>query len=116
MSCANQTGMLSGVYNQVSCLPCFSGPRIQTFGEDFFEHIEKRRVVGSGGKNLQQIIAGLTKTLEELHQQVKKEGGRIKMGTAVWRSIDSLAVENPGEEVDLQIVGSGRMFMGRNKN
>lgn len=28
MPCANQTGMLSGVYNQVSCLPCFCGPRI----------------------------------------------------------------------------------------
>lgn len=69
MSCANQTGMLSGVYNQVSCLPCFCGPRIQTFGEDFFDHLQKRRVVGFGSKHLQQIIIGLTTTLEELHQQ-----------------------------------------------
>lgn len=97
-------------------MPCFSGPRIQTFGEDFFDHIEKRRVVGSGGKNLQQIIMGLTTTLEELHQQLKKEGGRIKMGTAVWRSIDTLGIDAPGEEMDIQVLGSGKMFMGRNRN
>lgn len=116
MSCANQTGMLSSVYNQVSCMPCFSGPRVQTFGEDFFDHIEKRRVIGSGGKSLQQIITGLTATLEELHLQMKKEGGKIKMGTAVWRSVEKLAVNVPGDEVAVQIVGAGKMFMGRNKH
>lgn len=115
MSCANQTGLLSGVYNQVSCLPCFSGPRIQNFGEDFFDHIEKRRVIGSGRKSLQQIITGLTTTLEEVHLQLRKDGGRIKMDTAAWRSIDSLGVGEPGEELSLEIVRSGKMSMGRNK-
>ncbi|CAH2088480.1 unnamed protein product [Euphydryas editha] len=116
MSCANQTGMLSGVYNQVSCLPCFSGPRVQTFGDDFFEHIEKRRVVGSGGKNIQQIVNGLTATLEELHQQLKKDGGKVNMGTAMWRSMNTLDVDAPGEKMEKVIlVGTGKMFMGRSK-
>lgn len=46
---------------------------------------------------------------------MKKEGGRLKMGTAVWRSIDSLSIDSPGEEVDTQLIGSGKMFMGRNR-
>lgn len=104
-----------GFGTQPSCLPCFSGPRIQVFGEDFFDHIEKRRVIGSGGKSLQQIITGLTTTLEELHLQLRKDGGRVKMGTAAWRSIDSLIIGEPGEELTLQVAGSGKMFMGRNK-
>ncbi|CAB3225845.1 unnamed protein product [Arctia plantaginis] len=52
MSCANQTGLLSGVYNQVAVVPCFSGSRVAKFDEAFFEHIEKRRIVGSTGKTI----------------------------------------------------------------
>lgn len=42
MSCANQSGLLTGVYNQVVGVPSFSGRRVQLFGNDFFEHLEKK--------------------------------------------------------------------------
>lgn len=44
MSCANQSGLLSGVYTQVATVPSFSGMRVHVFDADFFEHIEKKRI------------------------------------------------------------------------
>lgn len=52
MSCANQTGLLSGVYNQVVTVPCFGGQRTHKFDATFFEHIEKIRIMSNTGKTI----------------------------------------------------------------
>lgn len=85
MSCANQTGMLSGVYNQVTTVPCFSGKRLHLFDADFFEHIEKKRTVGTVGKTLGQIMNVLTSTLEELHEKIRMSMGKINIGNNNFR-------------------------------
>nr|QMP82373.1 nucleocapsid protein [Lepidopteran orthomyxo-related virus OKIAV1731] len=115
MSCANQTGLLSGVYNQVAISPCFSGARITTFDESFFEHIEKRRVVSSTGKTISQIINVLTSTLEELHTLARSDSKSIKMGTTTWKDMGTLDLERPGDDVVIVLRGTSKMFLGRNK-
>lgn len=114
MSCANQSGLLTGVYNQVAGVPTFSGKRIHLFGNDFFEHLEKKVMVTSTGKTLPQINASLSLILEDLHQKLKTNKGRLEMGTVEWRSMDKLSTGSPGDVVDLCPSGSGLYFMGKN--
>lgn len=116
MSCANQTGLLSGVYNQVATVPCFSGNRIQLFDSGFFNHIEKRRSVGVSSKSLTQIINILTTTLEDLHEMLKKRDGKLEMGTTGWRLMEDLDMNKPGSEVTLVIKGKSKMFLGRRQD
>lgn len=113
MSCANQTGLLSGVYNQVATVPCFSGARIHRFDESFFEHIEKKRIMNASGKTLTQIINILTSTLEELHSTLRKNNGRIEMGTTKWFDMETLRLGEPGEAKTTVLEGTGKMFLGR---
>lgn len=113
MSCANQTGFLSGVYNQVVTVPCFSGSRVQLFDDSFFEHVEKKRILANTGKTLAQIINILTSTLEELHENVRLSNGKVRMGTTKWRSMQDLDLARPGSEVDLVVVGENKMFLGK---
>lgn len=114
MSCANQTGLLSGVYNQVATVPCFSGLRVHRFDAQFFEHIEKKRIMGATGKTVSQIVNILTTTLEELHDGLKKDNGKVQMGTTNWRDMNSLELGKPGDEVHVKLEGQGKMFLGRN--
>lgn len=51
MSCANQTGLLSGVYNQVATVPCFSGLRVHRFDAQIFRTYRKEKNNGCYGKN-----------------------------------------------------------------
>lgn len=81
MACANQSGLLSGVFNQVATVPCISGTRIQQFDESFFEHVEKRRVVSTSGKSVNQLLAILTSTLNELHEKLKSANKKLEMAT-----------------------------------
>lgn len=113
MSCANQTGLLTGVYNQVATSPCFSGQRVHIYDQDFFEHIEKRKVIGSIGKTLPQIIAHLTSTLEELHDHLKQKNGKLEMGTTSWKVLSSLTLDADGPDTTAVIVGKGKKFLGR---
>lgn len=113
MSCANQSGLLSGVYNQVVTVPCFSGKRVQKFDSDFFEHIEKNRTIATTGKTITQIQGILTSTLEELHEHLRKNKGSIAMGTTTWKDMKTLTIENHGDDVDIVVNGRGKMFLGR---
>lgn len=113
MSCANQTGLLSGVYNQVATVPCFSGRRTHAFDSGFFDHIEKRKVIGSSGKSLNQIMNILTSTLEELHDMLRKKEGKLEMGTTTWRTMSDLGIENPGTETTVVVKGKSKMFLGK---
>lgn len=110
MSCANQTGLLSGVYNQVATVPCFSGKRIHLFDSEFFEHIEKRRTVNAAGKSLSQAINTLTTTLEELHDALRKKEGKLEMGTTSWMSMANLTMTEHGSETDLIVRGRSKIF------
>lgn len=113
MSCANQTGLLSGVYSQVATVPCFSGQRLHLFDSQFFDHIEKRRTIGVSGKSLSQIINTLTTALEDLHEGLRKREGKLHMGTTTWRRVDDLALGTPGTETTLVIKGKSKMFLGK---
>lgn len=113
MSCANQTGLLSGVYNQVATVPCFSGKRIHCFDSGFFDHIEKRRSIGTSGKSLSQIVNILTSTLEELHEMLRKKDGKLEMGTTLWKSMADLGLDSPGTNVELIVKGRSKMFLGK---
>lgn len=113
MSCANQSCLLTGVYNQVASVPVFSGRRSHLFGADFFEHLEKKAVVMSTGKTIPQINASLSLILEDLHQKVRLNKGKMDMGTVEWRSMEKLDVNVPGDIVDFCPVGIGKYFMGK---
>nr|QMP82250.1 nucleocapsid protein [Lepidopteran orthomyxo-related virus OKIAV178] len=114
MSCANQTGLLSGVYNQVVTVPCFSGKRTHRFDESFFDHIEKKKIISTSGKTISQIVNILTSILEELHATIKRDQGKIQMGTTQWRDMGSLDLNTPGDTVNIVLEGSGKMFLGKN--
>lgn len=100
MSCTNQSGLLSGVYNQVVTVPYLSDQRNQRFEDPFFEHIEKKKIMTATRKTIPQIINILTSTLEELHEG-RKANGRIEMGTTYWREMSSLQLGTQDAEVQI---------------
>lgn len=77
IACANQTGLLSGVFNQVATVV----EEIQQFDESFFEHVEERKVVSTSGKSVNQLLAILTSTLNELHEKLKSANKKLEVGT-----------------------------------
>ncbi|CAG4939126.1 unnamed protein product [Colias eurytheme] len=99
MSCANQSGLLTGVYNQVSSIPCFNGRRVQKFGSDFFEHIQRKVIVGSTGKSISQIVSSLSIILDDLRKRVNELQGSLEMGTTEWRNMSDLSLGQPGTEI-----------------
>ncbi|KAJ2941449.1 hypothetical protein O0L34_g3666 [Tuta absoluta] len=114
MSCANQSGLLTGVYNQVSTVPCFSGKRQQFFSSEFFEYMERREAATASAKSLVQIIQSLTSTLKDLQQMVRDKNGLLAMGTTSWRDMETLKIDEHGTEVaGLVLRGNGKMFLGR---
>lgn len=113
MSCANHCGILTGVYNQIASAPVFSGKRTHLFGVTFFEHIEKKNMVLSSGKTLPQINASLSLILEDLHQKLKMNKGKLEIGTVEWRTTDKLDFGTPGEVVTFEPTCSGQYFMGK---
>lgn len=113
MSCANQTGLLAGVYNQVVAVPCFSGVRKQIFGQDFFEHIKRRHEAISAGKSMPQILSHLTSVLEGLHEELTKRNGVLEMGTTLWMEMSTLDLDKAGAQTELILEGTGKMFLGK---
>lgn len=113
MSCANQSGLLTGVYNQVASVPSMSGKHEHLFTGDFFEHLERKNTVISTGKTLTQINASLSRILEDLHIKLRAGKGRITMGTVDWRTTEGLDFGVPGDITDFSPVQTGQYFMGK---
>jgi hypothetical protein len=86
LSSANQSGLLSS-YLQVSSVPVFSGKRVQTFGEEFFESIGRKTGLASGGKTIEQLNSAIKSLFNEVKEEVDKRGEKLDMGTVEWRSI-----------------------------
>lgn len=71
LSAANQTGLLSGVYSQISCQQ-FSDRRIQPFTDDCFEHIQKSTISQGVGKNMTKLTSALSSILDNVQLQIRK--------------------------------------------
>jgi hypothetical protein len=113
MACANQTGLLTGVFNQVTTHSSFSGKRTQIYGEDFFNHLEKRSNYAASAKSLNQIIAILSATLDDVPKVLHTNNNRMNIGTTSWRKMANLGLKTQGEDDPFVAVASGKMFMGR---
>ncbi|GLV38093.1 hypothetical protein CBL_10060 [Carabus blaptoides fortunei] len=113
MASANQSGMLSVMYSQITSVPVFSGYRWQKFGDDFFEHINKRHIVQGRGKNIPQLISTLSEIIEQVHQGIRDVKGIRPMGTTEWRSMDALSLTEEGDVINGRLMGKGSYFMGR---
>lgn len=112
MSCANQTVCCQECIIRL-LVPYFSGNRVHLFDADFFEHIEKKRIIGSVGKTLGQIINILTSTLEELHENLRKDNGKLAMSTTTWNDVKSLTLGTPGTPIKTSLIGMNVMFLGK---
>nr|QMP82394.1 nucleocapsid protein [Hemipteran orthomyxo-related virus OKIAV183] len=113
MASANQSGLLSGVYTQVSSMPCFSGLRTVTLGDDFFTHLSRRTAQNTGGKTIPQIVSALSNTLQDLHKMLSETKGQLKLGTKKWCSIEGLTLTSDGKEVDTIFQARGKLYMGK---
>nr|QMP82185.1 nucleocapsid protein [Blattodean orthomyxo-related virus OKIAV181] len=114
LSSANQTGLLASSYLQISSVPVFSGSRVQTFSDEFFENLGKRAGASTGGKTIESLQGATKQLLQDIIEEVNKRGKKLEMGTVSWRDMASLTTEQHGEEVNLVVNTTGKFFLGRN--
>lgn len=73
--------------------------------------------MSASGKTLTQIINILTSTLEELHAMLRKNNGKVEMGTTKWFDMDChchcLKLGEHGEPRSTVLEGTGKMFLGK---
>lgn len=69
---ANQSEFHTSNVGQVSSVPCFSGTRRVTFGEDFYDHMKAHTQTAKTMTNIVHIWSNyVTESAEELHEQVR---------------------------------------------
>ncbi|KAK9681251.1 hypothetical protein QE152_g38432 [Popillia japonica] len=71
LSSDNQTRKLASAYVKTCALPVFSGNRIQSYSDDFFEQIGKRIEGTTSGKTVPQISSALTTILSVLTKELR---------------------------------------------
>nr|QMP82326.1 nucleocapsid protein [Phasmatodean orthomyxo-related virus OKIAV172] len=114
MAQANQTGLLTSSYSQLTSQPCFSGKTKRKFSDAFFDHLSNGTPKVAGGKSLQALVSSYSALKEDLRTMLEKEGRTIKMGTKGWKKIADLTPTLEGEDDDtLEFVGTGKFFLGR---
>lgn len=116
MACANQSGMNTGVYGQMTTRSCFSGSHVQTYSTEFFDSMSNEWTADTSGKNLNEIIAALVEMKDTNLKKIRMNGNKWQMATTTWSKMDSLTLKDDGEEDDKFTPAlSGAMFLGQKK-
>lgn len=109
---ANQSEFHTSNVGQVSSVPCFSGSRKVTFGEDFYTHMRRDKSHTQSAKTMTNIIHIWSNYVTEIITKVQKNGTN-SYGTKAWYAMASLKIGKDGEEVDLNVDSTGKFFLSR---
>lgn len=116
LSSANQSGKLSGVYQQTTSASVFSAYRQVYYTQDFFDNLQKKEGTSSDAKSIPAIITCLSATLKDLQKELAADE-MAQHGTVAWHSAESLSYSTEGPETDLNVNVKNKFFMGsRNAN
>nr|AYP67576.1 putative nucleocapsid [Old quarry swamp virus] len=116
MAQANQTGLLTASYSQVSSLPCFSGPTKRKYGDAFFEMLENQTGRTMGGKTLSSLVNLYSEVLDELRKKLEGDGKIVSMGTTKWRLLSEINVDFAAPvEKDECFITTGKFFLGKSE-
>lgn len=111
---ANQTGLLTSSYTQLSSLPCFSGRTKRKFGDAFFDYLSSETSSVVGGKSIQSLIAAYTQTREELKTHLEKNARTLDMGTTGWCKMSDVTPTLEATVDDsISFTTTGRYFLGK---
>lgn len=86
---ANQSEFHTSNVGQVASVPFFSGTRRVTFGEDFYEHMERDKSHTQTAKTMTNVVHIWSNYVTEILTRVQKNG-TSKYGTKSWYSMASL--------------------------
>lgn len=109
---ANQSEFHTSNTGQVVSVPCFSGSRRVTFGEDFYEHMKRDKSSSQSVKTMTNIINIWSAYVTDLLTKVQKNKVN-KYGTKSWCEMSGLDGGRDGAEVTLQVEAAGRFFLSR---
>lgn len=109
---ANQSEFHTSNVGQVSSVPCFSGSRKVTFGDDFYAHMQRDKSHTQSAKTMTNIIHIWSNYVTEIITKVQRSG-TSSYGTKAWYSMTSLKMGKDGEEVDLSVDATGKFFLSR---
>lgn len=99
---ANQSEFHTSNVGQVASVPCFSGTRKVTFGEDFYEHMRRDKSHTQTAKTMTNIVHIWSNYVTEILTRVQKYG-TSKYGTKSWYSMASLEIQKEGEEEQIAV-------------
>lgn len=100
LSSANQSGKLSGVYQQTTSASVFSGYRHVSYTPDFFDNLQKKAGTSAEAKSIPAIIASLSATLRDLNKEIR-DREYTQHGTVAWHSTEGLSYTTEGPELPL---------------
>lgn len=109
---ANQSEFHTSNVGQVSSVPCFSGARLVTFGDDFYTHMKRDKSHTQTAKTMTNIVHIWANYVTEILTRVQKNGAN-RYGTKAWYDIKTLGIHQEGDEVDLEVETTGRFFLSR---
>lgn len=99
---ANQSEFHTSNVNQVASVPCFTGTRKVTFGEEFYEHMRRDKSHTQTAKTMTNIVHIWSYYVTEILTRVQKNG-TSKYGTKSWYSMASLEIQKEGEEEQIAV-------------
>lgn len=113
LSSSNQSGKLSGVYQQTTSASVFSGYCNVSYTPDFFENLQKKAGTSAEAKSIPAIISSLSSTLRDLRVQREISTQEITQhDTVSWHSMEGLSFVTEGRPVDTILKVKNRFFMG----
>lgn len=106
---ANQSEFHTSNIGQVASVPCFSGTRRVTFGEDFYDHMKRDKSHTQTAKTMTNVVHIWSNYVTEILTRVQKNG-TSKYGTKSWYFMASLEIQKDGEEEQIEVEAMGKFF------